>query len=833
MNQNQLDAQRALEAESRALGSARYRKQRTDPWIDMLGPVADEASLPPGRQLLRRLLKPTSDAIEAFLDEGASGKAGRKHVAFNLLDGAEAAPLAYLTLRCGIQAGVRQERIQKATAMIARAVKDHLQSQSFAEANPRGAAGLQRSLAGRKSISAKRQKASRAIYAAEGVELNWSLKDDLLVGSKLLELATAATGLFDLDLVSTRQGKNFTKQQRVRLTQVADDWLENQHQRCELLDPVPMPMIVEPVPWTNLRDGGYLTPLIGNLMVRSRSRPYLDEMEHVEMGSVFAAVNAVQGTRWQINRQLLDVMDEAWANGDMLGGFPGRDAEPLPAKPSDYDMSEEARLQWKRAASEVHARNAGSKGKRAMLAQKLWVSRKFADQDAIYFPHSLDFRGRVYPIPQGGPHPQDSDPGRALLRFADGKSLGLNGARWLAIHLANQFGLGKASFEERINWVKANRDAIVDSAMDPMGGQRFWSSAEKPWTALAACFEWSGYETAGPGFVSHLPIAIDGSNSGLQHLTALLRDPDAAPHVNLTSSPIPQDIYELIAAKAQALIDTSDDPRAAPWKNGKITRKIVKGPCMTYAYSVTQRGMADQIYRQLQQMDVEAQERRGGLHLSGADNFASSVWLGGILFRIIESTVPAARSAMRWLKDVGKVLNLADQPLWWTTPVGLPIQQRNPKVSRKTVEVTWRGRAMKLSLDDERSEFSFANWLEDDSEKLNDAAKMLSGISPNFIHSLDASHLMLTVLAAKQEGITDIAVIHDSFGTHAADTDVLSKVLRQTFVNMYQQDPLQQFRSEVVQQLRHRPELADKIPPLPKYGTFNLELVMAATYMFA
>src|SRR3546814_14050283 len=71
------------------------------------------------------------------------------------------------------------------------------------------------------------------------------------------------------------------------------------------------------------------------------------------------------------------------------------------------------------------------------LHQGLWVARKFAPEDAVYFPHELDFRGRVYPIPVFGPSPQGSDFQKALIEFADGMPLGEEGRRWLLIHIAN------------------------------------------------------------------------------------------------------------------------------------------------------------------------------------------------------------------------------------------------------------------------------------------------------------------------------------------------------------------------------------------------------------
>jgi DNA-directed RNA polymerase len=90
---------------------------------------------------------------------------------------------------------------------------------------------------------------------------------------------------------------------------------------------------------------------------------------------------------------------------------------------------------------------------------------------------------------------------------------------------------------------------------------------------------------------------------------------------------------------------------------------------------------------------------------------------------------------------------------------------------------------------------------------------------------------MLAVNGAAAEGITSIAVIHDSFGTHAANTSTLSRVLLRTFVEQYTPNRLAMFREELASQLP--PDLAERLPPLPETGTLDLNEVEQSAYMFA
>jgi len=113
-----------------------------------------------------------------------------------------------------------------------------------------------------------------------------------------------------------------------------------------------------------------------------------------------------------------------------------------------------------------------------------------------------------------------------------------------------------------------------------------------------------------------------------------------------------------------------------------------------------------------------------------------------------------------------------------------------------------------------------------------DRRKQSQGIAPNFVHSCDAAHMMLTVVRARQQGIDNFAMIHDSFGTTAGDVEDLYHVVRESLVEMYSEiDVLESFRDEIVQQLsdKNRAELQ----PLPARGNLDLSQVLESRYCFA
>ena len=232
---------------------------------------------------------------------------------------------------------------------------------------------------------------------------------------------------------------------------------------------------------------------------------------------------------------------------------------------------------------------------------------------------------------------------------------------------------------------------------------------------------------------------------------------------------------------------------------------------MTFTYSATRFGMTDMIYQTLRELDASGQP-----HLGSADNYASSLYLSYTLWDAISETVVAASTAMAWLREAAKVMTAAGQPIWWTTPTGLPVLQTYAKRRASMVKVFHKNKMMRVKLQHAAPGI--------------DGQRQVNGISPNFIHSMDAAHLMAVANACHEAGILDLSVVHDSFGVHAARVYELRSILRETFADQYSMDRLAMLRDELIAQL---PEaFADKLPPLPTMGDFDINEVRRSDYLF-
>ena len=192
-------------------------------------------------------------------------------------------------------------------------------------------------------------------------------------------------------------------------------------------------------------------------------------------------------------------------------------------------------------------------------------------------------------------HPQGSDECRGLLEFSELCPIrDQEAADWLAIHGAGLWGVDKCSFEERCAWVHTNEAKILASAADPYDN-RFWQDAEKPWQALAFCLDWAGFKAEGFGYLSSLPVQMDGTCNGLQNFSGMLLDEVGGAKVNLLPALKPQDIYmevgkvviERVAKEA-----AEGNEFALMWL-GRVDRKVVKRPVMTLAYGAKKYGFTD------------------------------------------------------------------------------------------------------------------------------------------------------------------------------------------------------------------------------------------------
>lgn len=157
--------------------------------------------------------------------------------------------------------------------------------------------------------------------------------------------------------------------------------------------------------------------------------------------------------------------------------------------------------------------------------------------------------------------------------------------------------------EERLAYTEEHMSDVIDSAQNPINGNKWWLKADNPWQLLSTCFELAeALKLDDPKeFKSNLPIHQDGSCNGLQHYAALGGDIEGAKAVNLVPSDRPGDVYTRVSGRVQKSIDLDviKGIEEAKLMQKRINRKLVKQTVMTNTYGVTFIGAKAQVTSRL------------------------------------------------------------------------------------------------------------------------------------------------------------------------------------------------------------------------------------------
>ena len=592
----------------------------------------------------------------------------------------------------------------------------------------------------------------------------------------------------------------------------------------ELLQPWYKPTLDEPLDWVDPEDGGYHTHDLP--LMKTRRRQDIERLRAADLTTVYGAINALQRTPWGINEDVLTTAELLMERQVPCEGLPIIAVLDAPERPDLPPMGTELSpeqidtlREFKSARRFWHSLEATRRSKSTQALQILEIARELVTEPRFFFPHQLDYRGRAYAVPLQL-NPQGNDLAKGLLRFAEGRPLGEMGGFWLAVHGANTWGFDKGPLSGRVDWVLENSEWIEACGRDPIAF-REWMGADggkKPWQFLAFAFEWAAYVASGesPDFVSFLPVSLDGSCNGLQHFSAMLRDPVGAKATNLTNDTVQHDIYTEVAKVTERRVHEAleesavDRETGGRWLQFGITRKVVKRPVMTTPYGATQIGMKDMVLDDVIKVDKTGFDW-------GPKSWSTAAWLASHIYKAIGETVSAAQQAMGFLQGAAVALAREEKPIAWTTPAGLPVVQYIQAYKSFVIDTTLLGRV----------QLSYATSV----PKL-DKRRQKTSIAPNFVHSYDAAHLMLTVCATERELGRPLswAMVHDSFGTHAGDVQVMSVVLRKEFVRMYEgRSPLEELAESVRSALKDPSEC----PAPPRLGNFDVREVEKAEFFFA
>ena len=500
--------------------------------------------------------------------------------------------------------------------------------------------------------------------------------------------------------------------------------------------------------------------------------------------------------------------------------------KPLQTMQAKYD---EAATHW-------NAKLVLLKNRSKFDAYSMTVQKAEALRNKIFFQYvDADYRGRLY-YRESYLNYQGKDMERGLLKFANAKPVNEEGLYHFAMHTACSYNqsytidniptwcesdykshlekegltdisVDKMSIDDRVKWVVNNEDFIRNTWVN----RTIHDKAEKPVGFLACCKAWCNLwdqqrkMPENDVYYMDLPVPIDGSNNGWQHLAAISKDRNAGELVGLVQTDIPKDFYVQTAKALIARVPEWFAQRAMPMKH--IRKCISKRGAMTRAYSAGHLAIALNMYADCY---AEGFHSKYNITMSDCNDLAFQ------LIRAIDEVCPGPLETMSYLQSIANhiIADLKEPVVEWTTPSGFPVRYENYVME----DVKWKSWISDMRIQHVGKEHRLVY-----GKKIASPGGFASGISPNFIHSMDAAHMALII--HYWDG--DFAAIHDSFSTHSCDVASLLDLTKEVFIKMYDHDDYYQ---HIADMLLLEPE---KFSYDYKLGDLNVKEIANSDYFFS
>ena len=233
---------------------------------------------------------------------------------------------------------------------------------------------------------------------------------------------------------------------------------------------------------------------------------------------------------------------------------------------------------------------------------------------------------------------------------------------------------------------------------------------------------------------------------------------------------------------------------------GKITRKLTKRNVMTTPYSVTERGMFDQVKELLDEDEAD-----GDIWWQG-DKWIVAKLITVLNIQAIAEVVKGATDGQQYIKAKTKEITTKGNYLRWNSPIyNLPMVQKMMRYTEHRLRTEMGVLLIKKPID-----------------KIN-KQKMLSSIAPNYIHQLDAILMYRTIERCIEEGVQNYWLIHDSYGVSPNDAAILSKNVRLAYKELFEQDVLKDWTEQ----------LGLEWDESVMINTLNLDDVLKSEYIFS
>lgn len=543
--------------------------------------------------------------------------------------------------------------------------------------------------------------------------------------------------------------------------------------------PKRIPMLVPPKPYTNKWLGGYLLNdeiTTDSLIKNSRKNKELTTIRNDNV--IYNLVNNISSVGYKINKEVLEFIlyyNHDYFNDEIIDI---KYIHPLLKKKSKLTRREKTELD-------------SFLSKKELQENILGLASVFSELPSFYIPVNLDFRGRLYCIPEFLNY-QSTELAKALLLFSKAEKIDKNDTmsiNYLKLFGATSFGLDKKSAKDRLDWVDSNIKNIID-----FRNGELIKKAENKFLFLAFCFEYNRWLICLENndiseFETSLPIQLDATCNGFQHLSLLSLDSNLALELNLNESSWndkPKDFYSFLVSSLmdhfKTELDNNKDLSVEKQEGYQrlidfnLKRFIIKKSIMTIPYNVTSFQLINYIKENFERIDKSEWFSIIGDKKLKLKNSDFSL-LGNGLREVLDYKFPKLNLLLTYLEGLVKVCTLLQIPVLWTLPSGLEVKQSYVMEDEIRIKPFYYHKNTFVLKVVNKSKF-------------NDE-KQIRAFMPNLVHSLDAASLALLLdfyFEGRRNGQKNIFTVHDCFGVTANNISNLMDILKLTYVKIYSED---------------------------------------------
>lgn len=608
--------------------------------------------------------------------------------------------------------------------------------------------------------------------------------------SSLVMFVAENTDIFTIDQVNGRENRLFLSDTwRAHVEEAQDNYKTNVSGY--------EPMVSSPISHTSLlnEEAGYLiskSPLLKH-PTRTKERAVLESIMGFTAESnpdFFNYIDRVQKTEYVVNCKLLDVLSDYYYDR-------GISFKKFPILP-DFDVVEEDAAAEIRKRNERRARYDAYKGieqgplteatcskikdeHKAKMKDKvnktkrlLEMANEYAVFERFWYPPFLDNRGRLYPYSSGSLSTQGDEMSKALIQFANKKTVSPEGMKALFHTLANTMGEDKKVMDEKLqvsmSWFAKNVPDFLEGRWDIFfeDSHSVKSRFDEPITALAVCIELTelakdpNYKC---GYINHRDARVSGSSiigtamrdKGIMEMTSVL---------DWNQDGKLGDAYTKAADEAMALCKKYADEGCElcatllSYSEELFCRSVFKHVVMTWcSYGLTDFSLREYnkgVFKWDEELDKE--------HKTKFDN---------LMLEALVIALPACSRFLKVFRKVGAEVAKRDGRFSFINPLSqFPVAFTERKMKKERVEVAQPGRIIKLNIIVPTNNI--------------DTMAITNAVAPNVIHSIDAALLYRVSHTCSH----DLCFIHDSIGSHADDVEATVAAYAKSMMKVAQMDVL-------------------------------------------